>query len=156
VEDVDLHAWFLIRPRAGKGRFWRGKKRNRFRWLRQLGKTEFALCIVREDCILSEAGWQTHLTAAIDSSKLTHNHPFLRRHPMRPPHWLDSVIGDLREVDDIALAIAESQKLRQAIQQGVDAAFAWEGLNEHDPKRLGSSFAQEIRVAIVEAIKKEH
>lgn len=75
---------------------------------------------------------------------------------MRPPHWLDSVIGDLREVDDIALAIAESEKLRQAIQQGVDAAFEWEGLNEHDPKRLGSSFTQEIRVAIVEAIKKEH
>ena len=59
---------------------------------------------------------------------------------MRPPHWLDSVIGDLREVDDIALAIAESQKLRQAIQQGVDAAFEWEGLNEHDPKRLWQQF----------------
>ena len=25
---------------------------------------------------------------------------------MRPPHWLDGVIGELREVDDIALAIA--------------------------------------------------
>jgi hypothetical protein len=75
---------------------------------------------------------------------------------MRPPHWLDGVIGDLREVDDIALAIAECPRLRQAIQQGVDAGFQWEGLNEHDPKRLGSSFTQEIRIAIVEAIKKEH
>ena len=24
---------------------------------------------------------------------------------MRPPHWLDGVIGDLRDADDIALAI---------------------------------------------------
>ena len=75
---------------------------------------------------------------------------------MRPPHWLDGVIGELREVDDIALAIAESPKLRQAIQKGIDAAFAWVGLHEQDPKRLGSSFEQEIRVAIVEAIKHEH
>ena len=35
---------------------------------------------------------------------------------MRPPHWLDAVIGDLRDVDDIALAIAESPRFRQAIQ----------------------------------------
>ena len=75
---------------------------------------------------------------------------------MRPPHWLDGVIGDLREVDDIGLAIVESPRFRQAIQNGIDAAFQWEALNEHDPKRLGSSFEQEIRVAIVEAIKKEH
>jgi hypothetical protein len=75
---------------------------------------------------------------------------------MRPYHWLDGVIGDLREVDDIALAIAESQKLRQAIQKGIDSAFQWEGLNEHDPKKQGSSFEQEIRVAIVDAIKSEH
>ena len=63
---------------------------------------------------------------------------------------------DLRDVDDIALAIAESPQFRQAIQHGVDAGFQWEGLNEHDPKRLGSNFTQEIRAAIVEAIKKEH
>jgi hypothetical protein len=75
---------------------------------------------------------------------------------MRPAHWLDGVIGDLRDVDDIALAIAESPRVRQAIQQGIDAAFQWEGLNEHDPKKQGSSFEQEIRVAIVEAIKHEH
>ena len=31
-----------------------------------------------------------------------------------------------------------------------------EGLNEPDRKRLGSNFSQEIRVAIVEAIEKEH
>jgi hypothetical protein len=75
---------------------------------------------------------------------------------MRPPHWLDGVIGELRDVDDIALAIAESPRLRQAIQKGIDAAFQWEGLHEQDPKRLGSSFEQEIRVAIVEAVKSEH
>jgi hypothetical protein len=75
---------------------------------------------------------------------------------MRPPHWLDGVIGDLREVDDIALAIAEAPRFRQAIQQGIDAAFRWEGLHEQDPKRLGSSFEQEIRVAVVEAFKCEH
>ena len=75
---------------------------------------------------------------------------------MRPPHWLDGVIGDLRDVDDIALAIAESPRLRQAIQQGIDAGFQWEGLHEQDPKRLASSFEQEIRVAIVEAVKHEH
>ncbi len=75
---------------------------------------------------------------------------------MRPPHWLDGVIGDLRDVDDIALAIAESSRLRQAIQQGIDAGFQWEGLHEQDPKRLASSFEQEIRVAIVEAMKHEH
>ena len=75
---------------------------------------------------------------------------------MRPPHWLDGVIGELREVDDIALAIAESAKFRQAIQQGIDAGFKWEGLHEQDPKRLASSFEQEIRVAIVEAMKREH
>ena len=74
---------------------------------------------------------------------------------MRPPHWLDGVIGDLREVDDIALAIAESPRLRQTIQQGIDAGFKWEGLHEQDPKRLGSNFTQEIRVAIVEAVKHE-
>ena len=43
---------------------------------------------------------------------------------MRPPHWLDGVIGELRDVDDIALALAESTRLRQAIQKGLDAAFA--------------------------------
>lgn len=75
---------------------------------------------------------------------------------MRPAHWLDGVIGDQRDVDDIALAIAESPRFRQAIQQGIDAAFQWEGLNEHDPKKQGSSFEQEIRVAIVEALKHEH
>ena len=75
---------------------------------------------------------------------------------MRPPHWLDGVIGELREVDDIALAIAESPRLRQAIQKGLDAGFQWENLHEKDPKRLASSFEQEIRVAIVEAVKSEH
>jgi hypothetical protein len=75
---------------------------------------------------------------------------------MRPPHWLDGVIGELRDVDDIALAIAESPRLRQAIQKGIDAGFAWESLHEQDPKRLGSSFEQEIRCAIVDAIKSEH
>lgn len=75
---------------------------------------------------------------------------------MRPPHWLDGVIGELREVDDIALAIAESPRLRQAIQKGIDAGFQWENLHEQDPKRLASSFEQEIRVAIVEAVKSEH
>jgi hypothetical protein len=75
---------------------------------------------------------------------------------MRPPNWLDGVIGDFRDVDDISLAIAESPKFRQAIQQGIDAAFQWEGLHEQDPKRLGSNFEQEIRVAVVEAFKHEH
>jgi hypothetical protein len=75
---------------------------------------------------------------------------------MRSPHWLDGVIGELRDVDDIALAIAESPRLRQAIQKGLDSAFQWENLHEQDPKRLGSSFEQEIRVAIVEAVKSEH
>ena len=75
---------------------------------------------------------------------------------MRPPHWLDGVIGELREVDDIALAIAESPRLRQAIQHGIDAAFRWEGLHEQDPKRLASTFEQEIRCAVVEAFKSEH
>ena len=42
------------------------------------------------------------------------------------------------------------------IQQGIDAAFKWEGLHEQDPKRLASSFEQEIRVVIVEAVTHEH
>jgi hypothetical protein len=75
---------------------------------------------------------------------------------MRPPHWLDGVIGELRDVDDIALAIAECPRLRQAIQHGIDSGFVWEGLHEQDPKRLGSSFEQEVRVAIVDAFKSEH
>ncbi len=75
---------------------------------------------------------------------------------MRPPHWLDGVIGDLQDVDDIALAIAESPRLRQAIQKGIEAGFQWEKLHEKDPKRLASSFGQEVRVAIVEAVKSEH
>jgi hypothetical protein len=75
---------------------------------------------------------------------------------MRPPHWLDSVIGDLRDVDDIELAIADSSRLRQAIQKGLDAGFEWEGLHEQDPKRLASNFTQEIRTAIVDAFKHEH
>lgn len=75
---------------------------------------------------------------------------------MRPPHWLDGVIGELRDVDDIALAIIESPKFLRAIQKGIDAAFQWEGLHEKDPKRLASSFEQEIRVAIVDAVKSEH
>jgi hypothetical protein len=75
---------------------------------------------------------------------------------MRPSHWLDGVIGEQREVDDIALAIAECPRFRQAIQKGIDAAFEWEGLNEHDPKKQGSSFEQEIRVAIIDAFKAEH
>jgi hypothetical protein len=75
---------------------------------------------------------------------------------MRPPHWLDGVIGELRDVDDIALAIAECPRFRQAIQHGIDAGFDWESLNEHDPKRIGSSFEQEIRIAVVDAFKSEH
>ena len=61
------------------------------------------------------------------------------------------MIGELREVDDITLAIAESPRLRQAIQIGTDAGCQWENLHEKDPKRLASRFEQEIRVAIVEA-----
>ncbi|MFZ1936256.1 MAG: hypothetical protein WCB27_23915 [Thermoguttaceae bacterium] len=75
---------------------------------------------------------------------------------MRPPHWLDGVIGELRDVDDISLAIAESPRLRQAIQKGIDAAFQWEGLHEQDPKLAASSFEQEIRVAVVDAFKSDH
>ncbi len=75
---------------------------------------------------------------------------------MRPPHWLDGVIGELRDVDDISLAIVESPKFQQAIQKGIDAAYQWEGLHEKDPKRIGSSFEQEIRVAVVDAMKSEH
>jgi hypothetical protein len=66
------------------------------------------------------------------------------------------VIDELRDVEDIALAIAESPRFRQAIQKGIDAAFQWEALHEQDPKRAASSFEQEIRVAIVEAMKHEH
>ena len=51
-----------------------------------------------------------------------------------------------REYGDIALAIAESPRARQAIQHGIDAGFKWEGLHEQDPKRLGSNFTQEKRV----------
>ena len=40
-------------------------------------------------------------------------------------------------------AIAESQRFRQAIQQGIDAGFQLESLHEQDPKRLASSFEQE-------------
>jgi hypothetical protein len=65
------------------------------------------------------------------------------------------VIGDLRDVGDIALAIAESPRLRKAIQHGIDAGFKWEGLHEQDPERLASNFEREIRVAIVEAVKSE-
>jgi hypothetical protein len=81
---------------------------------------------------------------------------FSRSFQMRPPHWLDGVIGELRDVDDIVLAIGESPRFRQAIQHGIDAGFQWEKLHEQDPKRLASSFEQEIRVAIVEAVKSEH
>ena len=66
------------------------------------------------------------------------------------------MIDELRDVEDIALAIAESPRFRQAIQKGIDAAFQWEALHEQDPKRAASSFEQEIRVAIVEAMKHEH
>ena len=75
---------------------------------------------------------------------------------MRPPHWLDGVIGELRDIDDIALAIADSPRFWQALPYGIDAGFKWEGLHEQDPKRLGSSFEKEVRVAIVEAFKSEH
>ncbi len=75
---------------------------------------------------------------------------------MRPPHWLDGVIGEQRDVDDVALAIAESPRFRQAIQKGIDSAFQWEGLHDQDPKKSASSFEQEIRVAIVDAFKSEH
>ena len=75
---------------------------------------------------------------------------------MRPPHWLDHVIGDLREVDDIALAIADSPKFRQAIQKGIENGLQWENLHEKDPKRLASSFPQEIRISVVETVKGEH
>jgi hypothetical protein len=81
---------------------------------------------------------------------------FSRSSQMRPPHWLDDVIGELRDVDGIVLAIGERPRSRQAIQQGIDAGFKWEGLHAQDPKRLASSFEQEIRVAIVEAVKSEH
>jgi hypothetical protein len=37
---------------------------------------------------------------------------FSRSYQMRPPHWLDGVIGEIRDVDDIALAIAECPRFR--------------------------------------------
>ncbi len=46
------------------------------------------------------------------------------------------MIGDLQDVDDIALAIAESPRLRQAVEQGIDAGFELEKLHEQDPRRL--------------------
>ena len=74
---------------------------------------------------------------------------------MRPPHWLDGVIGELRSGRHCPGDCRKS-RLRQAIQRGIDAAFQWEGLHEQDPKRLASTFEQEIRVAIVDAMKSEH
>ena len=44
----------------------------------------------------------------------------------------------------------------EAVRKGIDAAFQLETLHEQDPKRLASSFEQEIRVAIVEGVKSEH
>jgi hypothetical protein len=39
---------------------------------------------------------------------------------------------------------------------GLTRASKWEGLHEQDSKRLGSSFTQEVRVAVVEAVKGKH
>ena len=76
---------------------------------------------------------------------------------MRPPHWLDGVIGDLRDVDDIALATrrksqvspSDSERDRCGLSSGRPCT-------SKTPNGLASSFEQEIRVAIVEEMKHEH
>lgn len=70
---------------------------------------------------------------------------------MRPPHWLDKVIGELQEVDPIVQAIANCSRLRQAVEKGVKAGNDWEERRKENPHLLGTSFTQEVRVAIVEA-----
>ncbi len=51
--------------------------------------------------------------------------------------------NQLREVDEIALAIAESERFRHAIEQGIDAGFQFESVQEQAPKRLAGSFERE-------------
>jgi len=71
---------------------------------------------------------------------------------MRAPHWLDSVIGDLREVGPIVQAIANCSRLREAIETGIEAGKNWEERRKENPHLVGTSFGQEVRVAIVEAV----
>jgi hypothetical protein len=70
---------------------------------------------------------------------------------MRAPHWLDNVIGDLRGVGPIAQAIADCSHLRKAIDTGIEAGKDWEQRLKENPHLVGTSFAQEVRVAIVGA-----
>jgi hypothetical protein len=70
---------------------------------------------------------------------------------MRAPHWLDKVVDDLRDVGPIAHAIADSSHLRKAIETGIEAGKDWEARLKENPHLVGTSFAQEVRIAIVEA-----
>lgn len=98
--------------------------------------------------------WLRHGLLAAIPVALSQVWPFFARKGviyMRAPVWLDDVIGDLREVGSIAHAIANCSRLRQAIETGIKAGKEWEERKKENPKLVGTSFEQEVRVAIIEA-----
>jgi hypothetical protein len=55
---------------------------------------------------------------------------------MPPPHWLDDVIGELRDVDDIALAIAESPSFGRRFRRESKRPFSGRPCTNKTPSGL--------------------
>ena len=76
---------------------------------------------------------------------------------MLPPHWLDEVIGDLRDPKQIADAIADSEGFKKGIATGLKNALDQEKEHERMEAETGrrpmsGGFNQLIRVAVVDAM----
>jgi hypothetical protein len=71
---------------------------------------------------------------------------------MMLPHWLDEVIGDLRDPNKIAQAVANSPKFLQIVKSGVEKANSAES-KRNGPKILGAGINQIIRQAVVEGVQ---
>lgn len=72
------------------------------------------------------------------------------------PHWLDEVIGDLRDPQKIIAAIAESPKFKHIVKVAVDKAALVEDSREELESEghhiVGSAINQVIRTAIVDGV----
>jgi hypothetical protein len=66
-----------------------------------------------------------------------------------PPHWLDDVIGENRDLDTILAAISNSDKFSRLIQEGIDEGLELEK-RAKDPGYQGPTFAQQVRRSIVD------
>jgi hypothetical protein len=72
---------------------------------------------------------------------------------MLDPHWLDEVIGDLRDPNEIAQSVANSPKFLQIVEIGVQNANSAEAERKG---KIGAGFNQIIRQAVVKGVQDSH